>query len=386
MAEVETKSERGKSVDLRGKSADADVVRLAQSRSQTSASRIRILPLLITLVTAGIAAVLGWAMWNTYMGAPWTRDGTVRTYVVAMAPEVAGRVVGLPVVDNQFVHKGDLLLVIEPIDYKIAVELSEAAVSQAQANAQDIEAQITVQQAQVNASQAQVEQAQAALTFAKQEAVRYRDLAEKEVGTVQQEQETASKLGEGEAALRNAQATLAVAKRQIAALKAQHASAEANIAQTKAQLHQARVNLERTEIHSPVNGWVTNLLAQRGDYASIGQNVISVVDADSFWVDAYFEETQLGSIHEGDPVTLKLMGYSQIIQGEVAGIARGINVANAQPNDQGLATVNPIFTWVRLAQRVPVRIKLNHVPDGVRLVAGMTATVQVDQPSTSSKQ
>jgi multidrug resistance efflux pump len=259
-------------------------------------------------------------------------------------------------------------------------------VSQAQANAQDIEAQIAVQQAQVNASQAQVEQAQAALTFAKQEAVRYRDLAEKEVGTVQQEQETASKLGEGEAALRNAQATLAVAKRQIAALKAQHASAEANIAQTKAQLHQARVNLERTEIHSPVNGWVTNLLAQRGDYASIGQNVISVVDADSFWVDAYFEETQLGSIHEGDPVTLKLMGYSQIIQGEVAGIARGINVANAQPNDQGLATVNPIFTWVRLAQRVPVRIKLNHVPDGVRLVAGMTATVQVDQPSTSSKQ
>ncbi|MGA7449990.1 MAG: HlyD family secretion protein [Rhodoplanes sp.] len=340
---------------------------------------------MITLVTAGIAAVLGWAMWNTYMGAPWTRDGTVRTYVVTMAPEVAGRIVKLPVVDNQFVHKGDLLLVIDPTDYKIAVDLNEAAVRQAQANARNIEAQITVQQEQVSASQAQVQQAQAALTFAQEQAARYRDLAEKDVGTVQMEQQTASTLREDQAALRNAQAALALAQRQIGVLKAQHASAEANIAQAKAQLHQARVNLERTEIHSPVNGWVTNLLAQQGDYASVGRDVISVVDADSFWVDAYFEETQLASVHEGDPVKLKLMGYSQIIRGEVAGIARGINVANAQPNDQGLATVNPIFTWVRLAQRVPVRIKINHVPDGVRLVAGMTATVQIDSPPAPSK-
>lgn len=385
MAEVETQSERGKSADLRGKGADADVVRLAPSPSRTTRARIRIAPLLITLATAAIAAVLGWAMWSTYMGAPWTRDGTVRTYVVTMAPEVAGRIVKLPVADNQFVHKDDLLLVIDPTDYRIAVNLNEAAVRQAQANAQDIEAQIAVQQEQVSASQAQVEQAQAALTFAQQQAARYRDLAEKEVGTVQMEQETASKLGEDQAALRNAQAAVAVAERQIAALKAQHASAEANIAQAKAQLHQAQVNLERTEIRSPANGWVTNLLAQLGDYATVGRNVISVVNADTFWVDAYFEETQLASIHEGDPAKLKLMGYSEIIQGEVAGIARGINVANAQPNDQGLATVNPIFTWVRLAQRVPVRIKLTHVPDGIRLVAGMTATVQIDQPAASSK-
>jgi multidrug resistance efflux pump len=385
MAEVETKSERGKSVDLRGKSAEADVVRLAQSPSQTTRARIRIVPLLITLATAGIAVVLGWAMWNTYMGAPWTRDGTVRTYVVTKAPEVAGRIVKLPVVDNQFVHKGDLLLVIDPTDYKIAVDLNEAAVRRAQANAQDIEAQITVQQEQVSASQAQVQQAQAAVTFAQEQAARYRDLAEKDVGTVQMEQQTASTLREDQAALRNAQAALALAQRQIGVLKAQHASAEANIAQAKAQLNQARVNLERTEIHSPVNGWVTNLLAQLGDYAAVGRDVLSVVNADTFWVDAYFEETQLASVHEGDPVRLKLMGYSQIIQGEVAGIARGINVANAQPNDQGLATVNPIFTWVRLAQRVPVRIKLTHVPDGVLLVAGMTATVQIDSPPAASK-
>jgi multidrug resistance efflux pump len=372
MSDAETKSERGKSADLH-------VFRSAQPTARNLPKvRIRIIPLLITLATTALAGVLGWAMWEAYMGAPWTRDGTVRTYVVTMAPEVAGRIVELPVIDNQFVHKGDLLLVIEPTDYKIALDLAEAAVHQAQANAQNIAAQITVQQAQVSASQAKVEEAQAALTFAEQQAARYRDLAVKEAGTVQLEQQTASALRQSQAALQNAQATLALAERQIASLKAQLAGAEASVAQATAQRNQAQVNLKRTQIHSPVNGWVTNLLAQLGDYATVGRNVISIVDADSFWVDAYFEETKLASFREGDPASIKLMGYSQIVRGEVAGVARGINVPNAQPNDQGLANVNPIFTWVRLAQRVPVRIRINQVPDGVRLVAGMTATVEVD--------
>ena len=169
-----------------------------------------------------------------------------------------------------------------------------------------------------------------------------------------------------------------LAQRQIASLEAQLSGAQATVAQASAQRDQVRVNLERTQIRSPVNGWVTNLLAQLGDYATVGRSVISLVDADSFWVDAYFEETQLASIREGDVAKIKLMGYSQIVWGEVRGVARGINVPNAQPNDQGLATVNPIFTWVRLAQRVPVRIRIGEVPDGVHLVAGMTATVEVE--------
>jgi multidrug resistance efflux pump len=318
------------------------------------------------------------------MGAPWTRDGTVRTYVVTMAPEVAGRIVELPVIDNQLVHKGDLLLEIEPTDYRIAVDLTEAAVHQAQANAQNVEAQITVQQAQVSASQAKVEQEQAALTFAEQQAARYLDLAVKEVGTVQLEQQTNSQLRQAQASLQNAQATLALAERQIASLKAQLTGAEASVAQATAQRNQAQVNLKRTQIHSPVNGWVTNLLAQLGDYVTVGRNVVSLVDADSFWVDAYFEETQVASIREGDPASIKLMGYSQIVRGKVAGVARGINVPNAQPDQAGLATVNPIFTWVRLAQRVPVRIKIDRIPDGVRLVAGMTATVEIAPRGTSN--
>jgi multidrug resistance efflux pump len=131
-------------------------------------------------------------------------------------------------------------------------------------------------------------------------------------------------------------------------------------------------------IRSPVNGYVTNLLLQLGDYATVGQKLISIVNSDSFWIDGYFEETSLDRIHEGDPATVKLMGYSQLVHGHVGGVARGINIPNAQPDSAGLASVNPIFTWVRLAQRVPVRIHIDHVPDGVRLVAGMTGTVQID--------
>jgi multidrug resistance efflux pump len=119
-------------------------------------------------------------------------------------------------------------------------------------------------------------------------------------------------------------------------------------------------------------------LEQLGDYANVGTNVISLVDADSFWVDGYFEETSLEPIRVGDPAEVKLMGYRQIVRSHVDSIARGINVANAQPNGQGLANVNQIFTWVRLAQRIPVRVRIDEVPEGVVLAAGMTATVQIN--------
>ena len=125
---------------------------------------------------------------------------------------------------------------------------------------------------------------------------------------------------------------------------------------------------------------MTNLLAQLGDYVNVGVNTISVVDAHSFWIDGYFEETNIAPIHIGDPAEVKLMGYNQIVRGHVDSIARGINVANAQPNGQGIAMVNPIFTWVRLAQRIPVRIHIDDVPKNIVLVAGMTATVQIDEP------
>jgi multidrug resistance efflux pump len=283
--------------------------------------RHRILRVLITLVLVAVAAGLGWKTWNAYMETPWTRDATVRAYVVTMAPEIAGLITQLPVKDNQLVHKGDLLMQIDPTNYRIAVDLAQAAVQQAQINAEN----------------------------AAREAKRRQELSS--LAVTVEEQQTYE--------------TTAVAT-------------QAQLAQATANLDQAKVNLQRTEIRSPVNGWVTNLTAQLGDYASVGVNQISLVDSDSFWIDGYFEETSLGRIQDGDPASIKLMGYDQIIRGHVASVARGINVPNAQPNSQGLASVNPIFTWVRLAQRVPVRIAIDKVPDGVRLVAGQTATVQID--------
>jgi multidrug resistance efflux pump len=298
-----------------------DQLRTPEIAPRRRRSRIRILPLLLTLIAIVAAGVLGRAMWDLYMAAPWTRDGTVRAYVVTIAPEVEGRIVELPVADNQFVHKGDLLMVIDPRNFKIAVSLNEAAVQQAQVNAQNAE----------------------------REAKRRLELSNLAV-TVEQQQTFETSAVAGQAQLQQAQANL----------------------------DQARVNLKRTEIRSPVNGWVTNLLVQLGDYATVGKNLISIVDADSFWVDGYFEETNIDRIQIGDPATIKLMGYPQILQGHVNSIARAINVANAAPNELGVAEVNPIFTWVRLAQRIPVRIHIGHVPKGVTLSAGMTATVQIN--------
>ena len=319
MSDVELKQERGESADVHVLQTAEPAARKPRKRS------FRILPLLTTLVAIGIAIGLGRAMWNMYMLAPWTRDGMVRAYVVTMTPEISGRIIEMPVIDNQFVHKGDLLMVIDPTDYRIALETAEAAALQAKATAENAQAQ----------------------------ADRRHKLSDLAVTVEGRQTYDANAL----------------------ASKAQHQ-------QMIAQLDRAKVNLERTEIRSPVNGWVTNLLARQGDYASVGRNTISIVDADSYWVDAYFEETQLASVHDGDPAKIKLMGYRQIVRGEVASIARGINVSNAQPNQQGLATVNPIFTWVRLAQRVPTRIRITHVPDGIRLVAGLTATVEIEPSHT----
>jgi RND family efflux transporter MFP subunit len=269
-------------------------------------------------------------MWQAYMGAPWTRDGTVRAYVVTMAPEVAGRIVKLPVVDNQFVHKGDVLFEIDPADYRIAHEQA----------------------------QAQAQRDGAALDYARANEGRQAKLEGEGWVSKNFYQQAASTLYQLEAA----------------------------VAVDRAAIAKAQLDLSRVVIRSPVNGYVTNLLAQLGDYATVGQKLISLVDTDSFWVDGYFEETSLGRIQDGDPATVKLMGYSQLVRGRVGGVARGINIPNAQPGPAGLASVNPIFTWVRLAQRVPVRIHLDQVPDGVRLVAGMTGTVQIDsQPKPSSR-
>jgi multidrug resistance efflux pump len=339
----------------------------------------RLGPVLVTLMTTVTAGILGWGMWDVYMVAPWTRDATVRASVVMMAPEVSGRIVELHVTDNQYVRKGDLLMVIDPINYAIAVSQAEASVRQAQASVQTVDAQMNVQQAQIGANRAQLDNAQAGLVFAQQQASRYQDLAQKGSGSVQNAQQFAAQLAQQQASVKSAEATLDLARRQVEAQKAQRMSAEATLGQAQAQLRQAQANLQRTRIVSPADGHVTNLLAQLGNFVNVGVNAISLVDAHSYWVDGYFEETNLASIRVGDAAQIKLMGHNQILRGHVDSIARAISVSNAQPNNQGVATVNPIFTWVRLAQRIPVRIHIDEAPPEIVLSAGMTATVEINE-------
>jgi RND family efflux transporter MFP subunit len=290
------------------------------SRTRRTSWRKIALRVFATAAMLTIAAALGWFAWRAYMGTPWTRDGTVRAYVVTIAPDVAGQVVNLPVRDNQFVHKGDLLMQIDPASYAIAEQQANAQVAQAKAVAQNAAA----------------------------------------------EWERRQKLN-----------SLAVTVEEQQTYASQSLSAGAAYQLQLANLANARLNLKRTRIVSPVNGYVTNLQARAGDYANVGERQVSLIDADSFWVDAYFEETFLGAIHDGDAAAVKLMGYPQVLRGHVQSLARGISVANAVSSASGLATVNPIFAFVRLAQRVPVRIQLDSVPSDVRLIAGMTATVEI---------
>lgn len=289
----------------------------AEARTSPLAPVLRVLA---TLAVVAIAGALCWETWLTYMATPWTRDGTVRAYVVTLAPQVSGRIVELPVKADQFVHKGDVLMVIEPDDYQIALANAEAAVARAKA-----------------------------------------DLDNKQAEAERRAHLTTLAISDEEKQIFAASAAMALAAYQ-----------QALVARDKAKL-----DLHRTTIVSPVNGYVTNLLTQVGDFATTGQRALSVVDADSFWVDGYFEETLLNTIHVGDRAEVTLMAYPERLRGHVTGIGRGIAVPNAQPDGSGLATVNPVFTWVRLAQRVPVRVVLDQVPPSVTLSAGLTATISI---------
>ncbi len=273
----------------------------------------------LTLAVVAAALLLGSSLWRTYMVSPWTRDGRVRAYVVDVAPEVSGTMVSVPVRDNQVVRKGDPLFVIDPTRFRLAI-------TEAQARLDSAREELRLRQSDV-------------------------------------------KRREGLAGI--------VSAEERAQFASTAATQQATVDAAQAQLDTAQLNLRRATLYSPVNGPVTNLLLRVGDYATAGQARVAVIDADSFWIYGYFEETKLGRIHVGDPARIKLMGYAPILRGHVDSIAGGINDQNGIPDREGLQDVNPVFTWVRLAQRIPVRIGIDHVPPGVVLAAGMTCSVAV---------
>ena len=274
-----------------------------------------------TAVLVLLAIVFGWVIWYHYQLAPWTRDGRVRVQVANVASEINGKIVEIKVRDNQHVKKGDPLFVIYQDDYRFALSQAEA---------------------QVEATEADME-------------VQKEDSARRE------------KLGSSIVSTEDIQTFSSTVVRARAMYNAALAARD-----------QAKLNFDRTVIYSPVNGFVTNFAMRIGDYARPGDIKLSIVDEDSFWVSAYFEETKLPRIHPGNVARIKLMGVGPELEGRVDGISRGISDVNTTSGSQSLPHVDPVFTWVRLAQRIPVHIEIEHVPDGVVLAGGQTCTVVVE--------
>jgi multidrug resistance efflux pump len=271
----------------------------------------------ITLAAVVVAVfVLRW-MWSHYALAPWTRDGRVRADVVSVAPDVSGLVVKVAVHDNQVVRKGDPLFELDRARYEIALQQAQAMLARQRA----------------------------ALAETRREALRNNTLGD--VVSSEIREQSQARMEEATAELQRGLADLAA----------------------------ARLNLERTLVLAPVNGIVTNLELRPGNYLTAGRQGLALVDSDSVHIDGYFEETQLSRIRVGDRVSVRLMGDSQLLYGHVQSIAPAIFDRERTPTGDLVADINPTFSWVRLAQRVPVRIKLDTAPADRPLISGRTATV-----------
>ncbi|MGY4307371.1 membrane fusion protein (multidrug efflux system) [Bradyrhizobium sp. USDA 4369] len=304
-----------------------------------------------------------------------TDDAFIAARQFSIAPKISGYITAVPVTDNQHVKAGDVIARIDDRDYRTALAQAEAQVKSAQAAIRNIDAQIDVQQAQITAGQAQVEQAQAGLTFAEQQAQRYQDLARTGSGTVQSEQQYTSQLRQQRAALTSAQANLQVAQRQLESLKAQRESAEANLAQAEAQRDQARLNLSYTTVTAAQPGRVVNLSAADGQFAAQG-TALTMFVPDDVWVTANFKETQLDHMRPGQPVTLQIDAYPEReIRGHVASVQSG-----SGPAFSLLPPQNATGNYVKIVQRVPVKIEMDDPPADVALGPGMSVvpTVRVN--------
>jgi membrane fusion protein (multidrug efflux system) len=322
---------------------------------------------LLVLAVAG-----GYAYWSYASHFESTDDAFIASRQIAIAPKVTGYVTEVPVTDNEHVAAGAVIARIDDRDYRIALAQASAQVGAAQATIQNIDAQIAVQQAQINASQAQVEQAQATLVFAQQQAARYEALARNGAGTVQNAQQYSSQLLQQQAALKSAQAALTVAQRQIESLKAQRSSAEASLAQAVAQRDQAQLNLSYTIVTAAQAGRVVNLTASPGEFAQAGTNLTMFVP-DEIWVTANFKETQLASMRPGQPASMRIDAYpKRAIRGHVASVQPGSGTAFSL-----LPAENATGNYVKVIQRVPVKIIIDNPPTDVALGPGMSVVPSV---------
>ncbi|ASK19730.1 efflux RND transporter periplasmic adaptor subunit [Vreelandella alkaliphila] len=279
------------------------------------------LRLLLTLVIVALAIAAGTWLWRYYLYTPWTRDARIHAEVVTIAPDVSGWVHTLNVTDTDYVTQGDVLFEIDDTRYQTAVDRAQAT----------------------------VEHRQATLELSRAEESRRNQL-------------------------RSSRA-ISAEDQQVAQINSRIAAADLN--QSQADLISAQLDLERTQVTAPVSGHVLNVQFVAGNYVNRGTSVMALIAANSYYVVGYFEETKMASINVGDPVEIILMNGAPHLDGRVAGIGRGIADSNTTLNQQLLPQVAPTFNWVRLAQRIPVRISLDNVPDDTLLSVGMTATVRV---------
>jgi membrane fusion protein (multidrug efflux system) len=329
----------------------------------------------VGVIVLALTLVAGYLYWDYAAHFESTDDAFVASRPFAVAPKVAGYITAVPVTDNEHVAAGGVIARIDPRDYRIALDQAQAQVAAAQANIRNIDAQTAVQQAQIDGNRAQVEQAQANLVFGQQQATRYQTLARQGAGTVQNEQQYTSQLHQEQAALQIAQATLAVAQRQIDSLKAQRSSAVASLEQAQAQRDQAQLNLSYTTVTAAQPGRVVNLTAAVGQFAQAGTNLTMFVP-DDIWVAANFKETQLADMRPGQPVTLSIDAYpGRVIHGHVASIQPGSGTAFSL-----LPAENATGNYVKIVQRVPVKIIMDDPPTDVALGPGMSVvpSVRVD--------
>jgi multidrug resistance efflux pump len=349
----------------------------------------------LTAAVVLVAVLLvAWKYWD-YVVNPWTRDGQVRANVIRVAPRVSGPIVALPIKDNQFVKAGDLLFEIDPRTY-------QAALDQAQANLDETLDRLDNLGAQVDAAEAAVEQAKTGLPQADSLVASAEATLEKAGKDFERAKQLIAKgdvakrtFDEAEAAFNVAQADLAKAQAQRTQATAALLQAKADLARAKADrgasgddnaqlrgakaaLETAKLNLDFTRVEASVDGYVTNLNLRLGSQAVANQPALALVDTASFWVHGYFRETMIARVAPGDRSVITLMTYpDRPLQGRVDSIGWGISQSDAGTGNDLLPTVSPTFEWIRLAQRIPVRVHLEQIPDGVELRVGTTGSVLV---------
>jgi multidrug resistance efflux pump len=338
-----------------------------------------------------------------YVTNPWTRDGQVRAQVIQITPRVSGPIVKLPIKDNQLVNAGDPLFEIDPRTFEASLEQARAQLDETGDNYQALVQQVEAAKAMVAVSRAAITQAQSSIKEAESkieknraEYARQKELLPRKATSqkavdrdkagyeisIEERKTAVAALAQTRASLLESEANLAEAKANLGAL----GDANASIRAALADLRQAELNLEFTQVRAPVDGYVTNLNLRLGSQAVENQAALALVDINSYWIDGFFKETLIGKIREGDKAVVTLMAYPDTpLEGYVDSLGWGIAQDDGSTGFDLLPTISPTFEWIRLAQRVPVRIQLTNVPDEVGLIVGTTCSVLVMTGSSGSE-